>query len=78
MKRSRHFKIEAEKKRVKNKRVMKNSCYINKNRTKGLHSEVVSISNTYIQTYINPKTQSGDRARTQSYNGTTTSHMELL
>ena len=38
-----------------------------KKRTKRLQDNVVSISNTYIHTYINPQTQSGDRAITQSY-----------
>ena len=41
--------------------------YLQKHITKGLNNEVVSISNTYIHTYINSQTQSVDRAITQSY-----------
>ena len=41
--------------------------YLQKNTTKWLHDKVVSFVHKYINTYINQKTQSGDRAITQSY-----------
>ena len=46
---------------------MTKSFSLQKHRTKHLHDEVVSLRNTCIHTYINPQTQSGDRAITQSY-----------
>ena len=46
---------------------MTESYSLQKNRTKRLHDDVISIKNTYIHTYINPQTQSKDRAITQSY-----------
>ena len=58
--------MEAEKKN-KNKSVMKKSFSLREHRTKWLHYEVIFLSNTYIYTYINPQTQSGYRAITQSY-----------
>ena len=43
------------------------SFYLQNQRTKRLHNEVVSLSNKYIHTYINPQIQSGDRAITHYY-----------
>ena len=45
---------------------MTKSFSLQKHRTKQLHNDIVSIRNTYIHKYINPKTQSRDRAITQS------------
>ena len=41
--------------------------YLHKHTTKGLNNEVISISNTYIHTYINSKTQSVDRVIMKYY-----------
>ena len=40
---------------------------IRKHITKRLHKNIVSLWNTYIHTYINPQTHSGDHAITWSY-----------
>ena len=52
---------------TKSKKVMTKSFSLRKYRAKRLHNEVVSLSNTYIHTYINRKTQSEKYVITQSY-----------
>ena len=49
-----------------------------KQRTKGLQNEFVSLINTYIPTYINPQTYSGDHTITKSCNSTASSNMKQL
>ena len=46
---------------------MKKSFSLQKHKPKRVYDEVISIINTYIHTYINMQTQSGDCVITQSY-----------
>ena len=55
MKRTCHLQKEAESKRIKSNSVMKQVTYLQNCITKWLHDKVVSLVNTYIHTYINPK-----------------------
>ena len=47
-----------------------------KHTTKYLHKNIISFRKKYMNTYINPKTQSEDRTIEQHYNSTKFSHVE--
>ena len=49
---SRHFQMEAKTKQIKSKIFVTKSFYLQKKRSKRVHDEVVSLSNTYILTFI--------------------------